>query len=131
MVRFILLGLTAVLVLQSEFKDEAEYKKDMQEIDHAFTELRKDRPIRQGPELEREASRLATLFGDVEEFWKGRGDDEAAGFARMAKNGAEEAGKASRNGDSKAFEAALDTIAASCEGCHHDPLDKYRLRLSE
>lgn len=114
---------------QSEFQDEAEYRAEMREIDHAFTELSQERPLRSGPELERGAARLSKLFADVEEFWVARGDEEAANFARMAKDGAERAGKAAREADDDAFAAAVRIVAASCEGCHQEPLDKYRIPL--
>ena len=65
----------------------------------------------------------------MEAFWKARGEVESASFARMAKDGAEKAGEAARHGDSKSYEAALEVVAASCKGCHRDPLDKYRFRL--
>jgi hypothetical protein len=128
----ILLALVAVaLAAQTEFQDEAEYREEMREIDHAFTSLSEHRGVRTGPELEREAARLAALFTDVEEFWKARGNEEAASFAAMAKDGAEEAGTAARDGDDDSFDAAVEIIAASCEGCHKDPLDKYRFRSPE
>jgi len=119
------------LVAQTEFQDEAEYREEMRKIEHAFTALSEYRGVRMGPELEREAARLEELFTDVERFWKARGNEEAASFAGMAKDGAEEARTAARDGDDKSFDAALDTVAASCEGCHKEPLDKYRFRLPE
>lgn len=123
--------LTGLMLLQSEFADEKAYRERMQEIDHSFTEMRRQERVRSGPEIEKEAVKLSTLFGKVEEFWKARGEEEAASFARMAKDGADEARTAARNRNEKALEAATDTIAASCEGCHKEPLDKYRFRSSE
>jgi cytochrome c556 len=81
-------------------------------------------------EIEKEAARLEGLFKDVEQFWKGRGNEEAAGFARMAKEGATEAAKAARKKEPKSLEAAIAQISASCEGCHKEPLDKYRFPKS-
>lgn len=127
----LLLALFAVVLVQAEFQDEAEYREEMREIDHAFTRLAEYREVPKGAELEREAERLAALFTDVEKFWKARGDEEAAGHARMAKEGAEQASKAIREGNDEAFEIAVDLVAASCESCHEEPLDKYRFRLSE
>lgn len=127
----ILLGIVVVVgsLAQTGFRDEAQYREKMQEIDHAFTALSDQRPIPKGPEAEHEATRLSELFKNVEDFWIARGDEEAANFARMAKDGAKRAGKAIREGDRKSFEAAVDLVAASCEGCHKEPLDKYRVRL--
>ena len=71
-------------------------------------------------EIEKEARKLSDLFEEVEEFWKGRGNEEAAGFAHMAKEGAMEAAKAARKKEQKSLEAAITTIAASCEGCHKE-----------
>lgn len=131
MIRSAFLLVTVLMVTQSEFRDEAQYREEMREIDHAFAVLSEHRPIQKGPELEREAARLAELFEEVEDFWKERGEEEAANFARMAKDGAKRAGKAARDGDESSFDAALDIVEASCEGCHKDPLDKYRLRSPE
>ena len=47
------------------------------------------------------------------------------------KNGAKRAGKAVREGDEASFDAAVRIVAASCEGCHQEPLDKYRFPLSK
>lgn len=125
-----LLALAAtVFAGQAGFETEAEYREEMQEIDHAFGELSDPRTLHMGPELEREAARLSKLFTNVEEFWSARGKEEAARFARMAKQGADEASRAARQGNDKAFDAAIETVAASCEGCHQEPLDKYRFPL--
>lgn len=111
-----------------EFRDLRDYNERMKEIDHSFSSL-KDHPyVHFAPELQEEAARLADLFGKVERFWKGRGDEDKARFAGMAREGAEKARKAALEKEQHAFEAAIDTIAASCEGCHREPLDKYRLR---
>ena len=126
----ILLTVTAVaIVAQTEFHDEAEYREEMRDIDHAFAVLSENRPIQDGPEVQREAARLTDLFEDVEDFWIARGDEEAANFARMAKDGATRAGKAARESDEKSYDAAVRIIAASCKGCHQEPLDKYRVPL--
>ena len=124
--------LAAIFVAsQTGFENEADYREEMQEIDHAFAVLSEQRAVRQGPELEREASRLSELFSNVEDFWNARGEEEAASFARMARKGADEAGKAARDGNEQSLDAAIDTVAASCEGCHKEPLDKYRFPLPE
>ena len=123
--------LTALVLLQSELADEQEYRERMREIDHSFSEMRRQEQVRGGPAIEQEAAKLSELFGNVEEFWKGRGEEQAASFARMAKDGADEARTAARDRNEKALEVAMDTIAASCEGCHKEPLDKYRFRLTE
>ena len=125
-----LIALVAVAgMAQVEFQDEAEYREEMREIDHAFAVLTESRPLPRGPEAEHEARRLSELFQDVEDFWIARGDEEAANFARMAKDGAKRAGKAIREGDEASFDAAVRIVASSCEGCHQEPLDKYRLPL--
>lgn len=108
-----------------DFADEKEYVKRMHEIDHSFSVLQK--PVRRVSDVEKEAEKLALLFGQVEEYWKGRGDEDLAGFARMAKEGAEKAREAAGKNEEKALQASVDTIARSCEGCHREPLDKYRI----
>jgi len=131
MFRILLAAAIVALVAQTEFKDEAEYRDEMREIDHAFSVLSENQPIQKGPEVEREAARLAELFEDVEDFWKARGEEEAANYARMAKDGATRAGKAARDSDEPSYEAAVRIIASSCEGCHKEPLEKYRFPLPE
>ena len=108
--------------------NEEQYRERMQEIDHAFADLENDRRTGLGSQSEEEAERLSALFEQVEAFWKGRGNELAAGSARMAREGAEAARDAARKKESKSFDAAVETLAASCEGCHDEPLDKYRLR---
>jgi len=121
-------GIVVALMLMSpqQLTDEREYRERMHDIDHSFAEIQKDRRMSRSSEIEKEAEKLSDLFEDVEEFWKGRGNEEAVGFARMAKEGAMEAAKAARKKEQKSLEAAIATIAASCEGCHKEPLDKYR-----
>ncbi len=131
MLRLVLSLAAIVLAAQTGFENEAEYREEMHDIDHAFTALSEHRGVRKGPELEREATRLSKLFSNVEEFWTSRGEDEAASFARMARKGADEAGKAARDRNEKAIDAAIDIVAASCEGCHKEPLKKYRFPLPE
>jgi tRNA nucleotidyltransferase/poly(A) polymerase len=119
---FLLMALFA-----QDFADEKEYVKRMHEIDHSFSVLQKHREVRRISDVEKEAEKLATLFEQVEKFWKGRGDEDLAGFARMAKEGAEKAREAAGKNEEKALQASVDTIARSCEGCHREPLDKYRI----
>jgi len=121
-------GIVVALMLMSpqQLTDEREYRERMHDIDHSFAEIQKDRRMSRSSEIEKEAEKLSDLFEDVEEFWKGRGNEEAVGVARMAKEGAMEAAKAARKKEQKSLEAAIATIAASCEGCHKEPLDKYR-----
>ena len=85
MIRSAFLLVTVLMVTQSEFRDEAQYREEMREIDHAFAVLSEHRPIQKGLELEREAARLAELFEAVEDFWKERGEEEAANFAAWRK----------------------------------------------
>ncbi|HEY7820139.1 MAG TPA: hypothetical protein VIG29_18095 [Vicinamibacteria bacterium] len=121
---------TAVLIMMlmgQEIADEKAYQERMEEIDHSFVVLQKYREVRRTSEVEEEARKLTVLFGEVETFWKGRGNEEYAGFARMAKEGAKKAREAARNREEKALQASIDAVARSCEGCHREPLDKYRI----
>jgi len=109
--------------------DERDYQHRMQDIDHSFDKLViESERFWLEPDSQRNAARLTDLFHSVEVFWKGRGNDEAAGFARMAREGAERAQEASRMRDEHSFDAAVDAIAASCEGCHAEADDKFRIR---
>ncbi len=121
----------AVLLLMAlfgqDFADEKEYLGRMREIDHSFAVLREHRQGKQTSDVEEEAKKLALLFGQVEKYWKGRGNEESAGFARMAKEGAEKALEAAGKKEERALQASIETIARSCEGCHREPLDKYRI----
>jgi hypothetical protein len=116
----------ALLAPAQKLADEQEYRKRMHDIDHSFVAIQEDRRMSRPSEIEKEAAKLEDLFEEVEEFWKGRGEEEAAGFARMAKEGAGEAVKAARKKEPKSLEAAIQSISASCEGCHKEPLDKHR-----
>lgn len=110
-------------------EDECQYRQRMQDIDHSFEELVVEREqFWVDPDNQRNAARLTELFHNVELFWKGRGNHEAAGFARMAREGAEKAQEASRMRDEESFDAAVDTIARSCEGCHKEADAKFRIR---
>jgi hypothetical protein len=120
-------ALLLMVLFAQDFADEKEYAERMHEIDHSFSVLQKHREVRRIADVEKEAEKLATLFEQVERFWKGRGDEDLAGFARMAKEGAEKARQAAAKNEEKALEASVDTIARSCEGCHREPLDKYRI----
>lgn len=112
-------------LFSQEIANEQQYRERMERIDHSFEALRQ-RHVKPGSDVDKEAAKLSRLFSEVESFWKGRGNEEAAGFARMAKDGARKAREAVRDGNEKAMEAAVAIIAASCEGCHKEPLDKYR-----
>jgi hypothetical protein len=116
-----------VMLFGQEIADEREYQERMRDIDHSFVVLQKYREVRSTSEVEEESRKLAVLFREVEMFWKGRGKEEYAGFARMAKEGAEKAREASKNKEEKALQASIDVVARSCEGCHREPLDKYRI----
>ena len=66
-----------------DFQSEGDYRKGMQDIDHSFGGLLEERErFWLEPDTQRNAARLTDLFHRVETFWKGRGDEEAAGFAR-------------------------------------------------
>lgn len=122
-------GILAALMLLApaqKLADEQEYRKRMHDIDHSFLAIQEDRQMSRPSEIEKEAAKLEDLFEEVETFWKGRGNEEAAGFARMAREGAAEVVKAARKKEQKSLEAAVASIAASCEGCHKEPLDRYR-----
>jgi hypothetical protein len=119
--------LLMMTLFAQDFADEKEYVKRMHEIDHSFSVLQKHREVRRVSDVEKEAEKLVLLFGEVERYWKGRGDEELAGFARMAKEGAEKAGEAAGKNEEKALQASIETIARSCVGCHREPLDKYRI----
>ena len=116
-----------MMLFGQEIADEKEYHERMRDIDHSFTVLQKYREMRRASDVEEEAKKLAVLFGEVETFWKGRGNEEYAGFARLAKEGAEKAQEAAKKNEEKALQASIDAVARSCEGCHREPLDKYRV----
>jgi hypothetical protein len=120
-------ALLFLMLIRQEIADERAYHERMQAIDHSFVVLQKYRETRRTSEIEEEARKLARLFEEVETFWKGRGNEEYAGFARMAKEGAKQAREAAKNREEKALQASVDAIARSCEGCHREPLDKYRI----
>lgn len=119
--------LLVMALFSQDFADEKEYVKRMHEIDHSFSVLQKHREVRRISDVEKEAEKLAQLFDQVEKYWKGRGDEKYAGFARMAKEGAEKAREAAGKNEEKALQASIETVARSCEGCHREPLDKYRI----
>jgi cytochrome c556 len=123
---FLLLALLVATPSGQEISDEAQYRERMHDVDHSFSVLR-ERPVKDMAAIEAEAAKLQKLFAEVEAFWKGRGDEERASFARMAKDGAEELGRAAASKNEQGLDAATETIARSCEGCHREPLDKYRL----
>jgi cytochrome c556 len=120
--------LLVVALFGQDFADEKEYVERMREIDHSFSVLQKHREVRRISDVEKEAEKLALLFEQVEKFWKGRGDEQSAGFARMAKEGAKKAREAAEKSEEKALQASIETIARACESCHREPLDKYRIR---
>jgi hypothetical protein len=120
-------ALLFTMLLGQEIADEKAYHERMRDIDHSFVVLQNYREARRTSEIEEEARKLTVLFGEVETFWKGRGKEEYAGFARMAKEGAERAREAAKNKEEKALQASIDAVARSCEGCHREPLDKYRI----
>jgi hypothetical protein len=119
--------LLVIPLLAQDIASEQEYRERMRTIDHSFTVLKENRRVRRTSGVREEAEKLASLFGEVEKFWKGRGNEEFAGFARMAREGAEEAVEAAKKNDEKSLQAAIDTVGRSCEGCHREPLDKYRI----
>jgi hypothetical protein len=119
--------LLVMTLFAQDIADEKDYVKRMHDIDHSFSVLQKHREVRRISDVEKEAEKLGLLFDEVEKFWKGRGNEESAGFARMAKEGAEEAREAAAKNEEKALEASVAIIARSCEGCHREPLDKYRI----
>jgi hypothetical protein len=120
-------ALLFMMLFGREIADEKAYHERMRDIDHSFAVLRKHSEMRSSSEVDEEARKLAALFKEVETFWKGRGSDEFAGFARMAKEGAKKAEEAAKKQDRKALQASIDSVARSCEGCHREPLDKYRI----
>jgi hypothetical protein len=120
-------ALLFVMLFGQEIADEKAYQERMRDISHSFVVLQEYRKGRSTSEVEEESRKLAVLFGEVETFWKGRGNEESAGFARMAKEGAEKAREAAKNKEEKALQASIDVVARSCEGCHREPLDKYRI----
>jgi cytochrome c556 len=126
--RFALVAAFFLWLLPQEIADEKAYRERMHEIDHSFSELEKNRDLRHGEAVEKEAAELSGLFERVESFWKGRGNEEAAGLAHMAKEGADAVVKAARKREPKALDAAIATIGSSCEGCHEEPLDRYRFK---
>jgi hypothetical protein len=116
-----------MMIFGQEIADETAYLERMRDIDHSFVVLQKYREVRRTSEVEEEARKLTVLFGEVETFWKGRGNEEYAGFAKMAKEGAKNAREAAKNKEEEALQASIDAVARSCEGCHREPLDKYRI----
>jgi hypothetical protein len=97
-------ALLFVMLFGQEIADEKAYQERMRDISHSFVVL--------------------------QEYRKGRStseDEESAGFARMAKEGAEKAREAAKNKEEKALQASIEAVARSCEGCHREPLDKYRI----
>jgi cytochrome c553 len=124
--RSLLLVVFVLGLLPQEIASEKEYRERMEDIDHSFSALRRNRDLQRHDEIQKEAVELSGLFAKVETFWKGRGNEEAAGFAHMAKEGADTVNAAAKKHEQKALEAGIASIAASCEGCHKEPLDKYR-----
>jgi hypothetical protein len=75
-------ALILTMLLGREIVDEKAYQERMRDIDRPFVVLRKYREARRTSEIEEQARKLTVLFGEVETFWKGRGNEEYAGFPR-------------------------------------------------
>lgn len=113
----------------------ADLEARMKDIGERYPAMRRQLMAGMTAGAAKEATELATLFGDVEQFWAQRDRDDAVKWAQEARtNAIEAAGAATANEAMKAMQAA-DNMQAACKQCHGtyrevDPRGGFRIRSS-
>ena len=112
--------------LQSTMTEE-DYDAAMQEVRLTAGDADGHIDARYFPELEEDGRALASVFEQVEAFWKARDTQQAADIARSAVDAANALTAAAARDDRNAARSAFQTLQGTCQACHED----FRERTEE
>jgi cytochrome c556 len=103
---------------------EEDYSKAMKEVGMQNGALRKSIASSSEADAAAAASRLETIFKDVQAYWENKKVTDAAGFAKNAVAAVQAVSKAVAAHDMAAAGAANTTLGAQCMSCHTAHRDK-------
>ena len=97
---------------------EEDYSKAMKEVGMQSAALRKSIATPSEADAAASATRLETIFKDVQSYWENKKVDDAATFAKNAVAAAQAVSKAVAAHDMTAAGTANQTLGAQCASCH-------------
>ncbi len=102
-------------MVSAQLKTDEDYDKLMKGVGAANGAMRKATDaVAQGAE----AAKLVALFKDVQQFWAGRANTEAAEWALAAMNHAASIEKAAKANNTEGIAAGLKELGGVCSTCH-------------
>jgi len=98
--------------------DDQEFVVWMKKTGGTVGKLRKEVEAKAYPDVAKDATELAEIFKDVEEYFAKSHTDDAVAMAKSAQAVAKQLANAATSGDADAVANTMKGVQASCAGCH-------------
>lgn len=108
-------AVTSAVIVSAQAKTDEDYDKVMKAVGAANGAMGK---ATDGAAVAAEAKKLQALFKDVQQFWAGRNNKEAADWAATAGTHAAAIEKAAAANNMDAVGAARKELGGVCQTCH-------------
>ena len=110
-----IIAISSAAILSAQAKTEEDYDKLMKAVGAANGVMAK---ATDGATVAAEAKKMQALFKDVQQFWAGRKDKEAADWAASAMTHAAEIEKAATANNMESVAAHRKELGGVCATCH-------------
>ncbi len=114
----LLVAITMSVAPSAQAKTDEDYDKLMKSVGAANGAMRKAAEGQMADGVAAEAKKLQALFKDVNAFWTGRKNTEAAEWAASAMNHAAEVEKAATAKDMAGAAGHMKLLGGVCQTCH-------------
>jgi cytochrome c556 len=111
----LLVAVTSAAILSAQAKTDEDYDTLMKGVGAANGAMGK---ATDGAAIAAEAKKLQALFKDAQQFWTGRNNKEAAGYAAEAMTHAAEIEKAAAANNMEGVAAHRKQLCGMCQACH-------------
>lgn len=108
-------AVASAVIVSAQAKTDEDYDKLMKGVGAANGAMGK---ATDGAAVAEEAKKLQALFKDAQQFWAGRNNKEAAGWAATAGTHAAAIEKAAAANNMEAVGAARKELGGMCQACH-------------
>ncbi len=111
----LIVAISSAAILSAQAKTDEDYDTLMKGVGAANGTIAK---ATDGATIAAEAKKLQALFKDAQQFWAGRKNQEAAGWAATAMTHAASIEKAAGTNNMEAVAAARKELGGVCQTCH-------------
>jgi len=123
----VLFAFSLTTVRAAEAMNEQQFQKLMKEVGKAAKGMKDKAQAKDAAAVEKDATRVATIYAQMAAFWKARKVDDAAKLSGASAAAAKATAAAAKAGDWDKVKSNWGAVGKNCKECH----DAHREKLDD